>query len=246
MFRGIVERRVTQRAPFEAEILIRLERDGLELATAVAVDIGAGGLQFSIPLGLATFEPGERIEFQFTLPVLGPTLVKAAICHKNIPPASSVVFYGIKFIDIPIDVWNYILEYTQSHASPHEPPPNAPNPGMSNCPIALKWIQEPQHQVCPISLPVRITIGSQTITGWVKDIGFGGLRLRLMEQLPLHQDIRLELSHEETRLSITGACLWILPIGKENPDYIAGISFAHLSQEEFGQIRTLIFKLTRP
>lgn len=247
MLHGTIDRRISNRVPFQAEVTVRLERDGEGLPLAVASNISAGGILLSLPQNSRKLDSGEIIEFVFPLPNLGDTLVKGDICYVRSgldAQRNPAYLYGIKFIDLSAETWNYIFDYCQTKTA--EVPWEAPQPSEHLGPFNVNLISENQRQnyVMPPLFDVALHLeDGRSLQGPVKDIGFSGLRIRLGEFLPPQLHVTVNLKYEDIQVRLNGKCVWSMPVGRDSQDHITGIGFENVNPEQFGLVRELIFKL---
>jgi hypothetical protein len=214
---------------------------------ATANNISAGGILLSLPQNSRKLISGETIDFIFPLPNLGQTLVKGEICYIRSgldPQRNPACLYGIKFIDLAVETWNYIFDYCQTKTA--EAPWEAPPPVEQLGPFNVNLISENQRQnyVMPPSFAVVLHLeDGRSLQGPVKDVGFSGLRIRLGEFLPPQLHVTVNLKFEGIQVRLNGKCVWSMPVGRDSQDHITGIGFENVNPEQFGLVRELIFKL---
>lgn len=103
MLTGLVNRRKTNRIPFQDEVNILLESNGRALALATATNISGGGIQFHVPRGLLRLQPGETIDLIFNILKFGETVITGEIRYlldgiDN--DGQPVSYFGVRFLNI--------------------------------------------------------------------------------------------------------------------------------------------------
>jgi hypothetical protein len=127
VFRGIVEHRISPRASFKTELIISFSDEAKNEVIAESVDISAGGIQFWVPFDKNFFKEGDCIKLLFNLPIYGKTNVDAIIRYSRPgvdPDHSRIVYYGAKFVDLAMETWNAIIDF--SRATIESTPDNTP------------------------------------------------------------------------------------------------------------------------
>jgi hypothetical protein len=76
-----------------------------------------------------------------------------------------------------------------------------------------------------------------------RNIGFGGVKLRMSVPIPVGNLVRLAIGHQDTMLSVVAECVWIKPASTVTYDYSGGFSFQGVSLETYQKIRNLLFEL---
>lgn len=136
MSKEIMDRRVTQRIPFETEVTIHFS-DGKPDIKAVAANISVGGMQFVLPKGAVKLPPEEVITLSFHLPDHTQISIRGEVCrfsnsldHNRKP----VVSYAVKFQEVSQNIWNYVYDFCQLRFSGEEIDP-ALRPAVAPVPL---------------------------------------------------------------------------------------------------------------
>jgi len=118
MFEEYIDQRLTWRVPFKGDIQIYPENDERETISVTAANISTGGLQFYLPKGKKLrLSSDDIIIMKFSLQIGNELRCRGEICSfTNVTddfglPASC---YSVRFIDLPLDIWNKLNEYCQS------------------------------------------------------------------------------------------------------------------------------------
>lgn len=233
MIKGFIEQRTTPRIPFEQDIQIRFMKDDDTAVFGKTVDISAGGLQFSISWGEDLFHLGDIIEIIFKdLPFIGDVTVASEIKYERPgidPEYHRLNYFGAKFLNLSMDTWNAIIDYTRA------------NPSSAQ----------------PVSLPKKETIERKDIRVTtcfnaefkssdnhyhpviVEDLSFGGAKIKTPQPVAINDPMTLVLVNQDQRVEICGNCAWS-GVEKDNR-FVAGIFFNKLSLNEYNILRNIIF-----
>jgi hypothetical protein len=233
MLTGIINRRIANRASFEADFMIKfVNSDDAVLMLATATNISAGGMRFSILKDTLLLDIGDKIEFIFQLPDSGNIPVSSEIRYRDIQDDDPEVHYGVKFLDISLENWNNIINYCRS------------NPADSN-PDSFRVAADiaPQQLSASDGSKTMVSIGLADGTifpGKIEDISFGGARINSNHFIPVNCQVSLNIEDRNTPVAIKGYCIWSAPERDANPVYLAGIFFPHLDEVQFDKLRALI------
>jgi hypothetical protein len=235
MLRGFVERRISERIPFSAELQIRFPQNEAEDMAAIATDISAGGIQFRMAWRDGFIAPGDSIELSFNLPELGKTLVKGEIRHVRFsvdPELRRAIICGLKFIDLAPETWNYIWKYCETCPDPEK---------NEDAPAVLK---ERENVRIDTSLNIRVHMdGKKAVAGTIENIGFGGVKLRVPVHIPEGARIVIKSTGSAEPFHLEGTCIWAWQENPPSKDFSVGIRFSSPSLDQFSTIRELIFTL---
>ena len=233
MFQGIVDHRISPRAPFKTEIVIDFIDEKAKSVTAKTVDISAGGIQFWVPLEKNCFTDGDHIKLLFDLPFYGKTNVQAEIKHSRYGidiDQTRIIYFGAKFLSITMEIWNAIMDY--SRTTIESTPEIANTYHHQRNDIRIKagvtsklYLEENQPHICQI-----------------EDISFGGAKLRLPISVQANTPIKLVILDPEQPFSLEGICVWG-EASENEQDFFIGIFFNQLDNEKYDQLRSYIFKL---
>jgi c-di-GMP-binding flagellar brake protein YcgR len=235
MLTGLINRRIANRAPFEADFMIKfINSEGEVLVLATATNISPGGMRFSILKGTMLLDIGDKIEFIFQLPDSGNIPVSSEIRYRDIRDDDPEVHYGVKFLNISLENWNKIIDYCQNNQNEAEPKPNLFQQAAATAsaqPVALDDSK--------ITVSVVLEDGT-TFLGKIEDISFGGARINSNHFIPVNTQVSLRIEDRNRPVAIKGYCIWSAPERNADAVYLAGIFFTHLEQEQFDQLRMLI------
>jgi c-di-GMP-binding flagellar brake protein YcgR len=238
MLKGFVERRLSKRIPFETEIQIRFEKNNQELIKTTANNISAGGMQFSIPWGFEFANEGETLEVIFNLPLLGKTSIKGEIRHISFGIDSHyqrLSYYGIKFLDISPEIWNFILDFCNEPVANQEP----------SSTININKLKEYDRKDIRVetNLPANfVAANHEPVNGVIEDISYGGVRARAAKSFAPDEPVRVIIRHQGLELELNGICVWAQPNPAYQHQFSIGISFKQLNLDNFNKLRELIFK----
>lgn len=231
MFQGMVEQRRSPRAPFSNEIIIHFKDENSNSIIANAIDISAGGIQFSIPLVKNYFNDGERVKLLFDIPFYGKTSIEAEIKHLRFSVGldnSRIVLYGAKFSNITMDIWNAIMDYSQEKIEQED---------RKKEPYSRKDIR------VKVGLAAKLYLETgQYFFCHIEDISFGGAKLQLNASIPVNEPVKLLLIDTHS-FEVEGECVWSEPSGVANDLFYTGVFFNQLDTIKFYQLRSFIFKL---
>lgn len=232
--KGIVEHRVNQHAPFQAEMMICLEQDGQVLSKAKATNLSAGGIEFEIAAGGFQLGVGDTIEFYFDLPLLGRTTLEGEIRHNRLAlddENKPVTVYGVKFIHLPLETWNFIVDYCQRPEIPAAP--EIPVEGES---IGMEPDNQSAGQTDQLVAELQLRDGS-SITSRVVSINIGGLTFLTEEPLPDNTRLTIRLATPTHLVYLPGVSVWCNPT---DDGFQIGINFVHINQEESEQLQIIM------
>ena len=200
MIKGFVDRRITQRFPFNAEVTLRLEHGNTAVTLGTVTDISSGGIQFTVAPGQPLITPGTILELIFSPPMTSQTPIKGEVCYQrqDQSPGRSNICYGLKFLDLSTATWNYIYDYCHAPAAATSEADSL-NTTAQLGPFNLSWVTDPERQ--NYLYQTNLTVDLQFENGrhcdcTVKDISFAGLRLRLAEEIPVNQLAILHFNYE--------------------------------------------------
>lgn len=237
MLRGIIERRMSPRVPYQSEILIRFEKNQQELISTNAVNISAGGIQFTLPWGFQLSQEGERVEIVFELPLLGTTKVAGEIRHLQLgidTDLNRIVYYGIRFLDLAPETWTYIYDYCQSKSDPVS--------AMDAFIPHNKIHQERKDFRVAINHPaVFLRPNAPALTGKIEDISYGGIKAQVPMRFTRDEAVTVQLQFENVPVELAGNCVWCEAILGARFPYCIGISFDSLDGANFKVVRNLMF-----
>lgn len=237
MLVGVVERRLTRRVPPKTEFMINFERNGQQTALATVNDISAGGIYFFVPWGTEVAQPGEIAEFVFNLPNIGETRIRGAIRQLRFGvdlDQNRIVYYGARFIDLPFELWNSLVDFCQAANEPEEPEPE-----NSREPLKVER-ERLDFRIVTEHFPIYIIAPTGERTdGFLEDISFGGLKAKLPRSVPLQEEVIIGIEDAEYK----SICLWVVPLEVPEVGFLAGYRFTDLSKEQFERLRSFIFGL---
>ena len=237
MLRGIIERRLSPRVPYQSEILIRFEKNQQELISTTAVNISAGGIQFTLPWGFQLSQEGELVEIIFELPLLGTTKVIGEIRHLQLgidTDLNRIVYYGIRFLDLSPETWTYIYDYCQSKFNPQSE--------MDSFIPHNKIQYERKDFRVEINLAaVFIRPNAPALTGKIEDISYGGIKALVPMRFSKDEAVTVQLQFENAPIELSGNCVWCDAILGQRFPYCIGISFDNLDAVNFKVVRNLMF-----
>ncbi|HEX2952903.1 MAG TPA: PilZ domain-containing protein [Bacillota bacterium] len=242
MLVGFVERRLARRIPFKVELTIHFERNGQHTAIATATDISAGGIRFYVPWGTDVAQPGETAEFVFDLPNLGQTRILGEIRHLRFGidlDQNRIVYYGARFLNLPIEIWNHLVDFCQT-VEEEEEQDQEPNP-----PEPLTVEKERQDfRIATADAPIEIhSPNGEKTDGHLEDISFGGLKSRLSGQTPLNTEVTMIIPDDQHSVEVQAICIWAIPLNPPEVGCRAGFRFVNVSKEQFERLRAFVFKL---
>jgi c-di-GMP-binding flagellar brake protein YcgR len=234
MLTGIINRRIANRASFEADFMIKfVNPDGAVLVLATAMNISAGGMRFSILKNTLLLNIGDKIEFIFQLPDSGNIPVSSEIRYRDIRDDDPEVHYGVKFLNISLDNWNNIINYCRSN--PSDSNANPFGPVADRAPQQLSASDDSK-----ITASIILEEDGTTFSGKIEDISFGGARINTRHFIPVNCPVSLNIEDRNTSVAVKGYCIWSAPERSDVQVYLAGIFFPHLDEEQFDKLRTLI------
>jgi hypothetical protein len=234
MLTGIINRRIANRALFEADFMIKFvsPNNNKELVLANAVNISAGGMRFSIRKDTLLLNIGDKIDFIFQLPDSGDISVASEIRYRTIQDANPEVHYGVKFLNISLEDWNSIVNYCKNNSaalnsdsiiSTNDAPPELPA----------------SSDIDTIGASVMFEDGT-TFPVKVEDISFGGARINTDRLISVNTPVLLKIEDLNPKFEIKGYCIWSAPEKNNDTAFMAGIFFYQFDPEQFEQLRSLI------
>ena len=231
MIQGIVERRVSPRAPFNTEIFIDFKGKEAQSVVAQTTDISAGGVQFWVHLDKNYFTDGDHIQLLFELPFFGKTNIEAEVKQIRFGldfDQTRIVHYGAKFIDITMETWNAIMDYCRDT--------------IEKTPGKVAYNQERNDIRINAGLTAKVFLSEgQHYFSQIEDISFGGAKLRLPVSIPVKAPIKLLLADSQP-LEVDGICVWSEKSVIDG-QFFSGVYFNQLTPEKYSQLRSFIFHL---
>lgn len=243
MIKGKIEQRTAERVPFETGLQIKfINSDGKVLLEAYSINLSAGGLKF-YALGSQLLELGEKLEFTFTLPHFGEKKVEGEICYREIEYDQNQQVkrtnYGVKFIAMPLETWNYIMDFCYQNEVDLQPESNNTTEPKQVITIQNQETKEPYS-----SVKATIIYHERKIEGVIEDLSFGGVRIRTKYQIPINANVNIAIQYHEKAFFLNGICIWNSPVTDAGiePDYpsMAGIFFNSLQKNQFDDLADLI------
>jgi hypothetical protein len=232
MLTGIINRRIGVRAPVQSEVKIDFRNAaGEQIILAAATNLSAGGMQFTLPSQPQLLNIGDKVNFIFQLPNYGEIAVESEVRYRTIHPGPSGLeaLYGVKFLDFSLDNWNSIRQYCDL---------NQTEPLRENNLSNAATVPDGSKSVI-LKATIELENGA-TVNGVVEDLGFGGVRLNLEQPLPVNCPVKLHIFYDQNILKLNGYCIWGAPEKVAPQQFLAGIFFPHLDQDQFDQLKLLV------
>lgn len=232
VFKGIIEHRVSPRAPFKTEMIIELSNGNTQSVTARTVDISAGGIQFFVPFDKKCLSEGELIKLLFNLPFYGKTNIDAIIKYSR--PGIDLdqlrtVCYGAKFVNITMDAWNAIIDFSRAT--------------IETDPEKTTYYHDRNDIRITAKMASKVYLGNeQYCSCQIEDISFGGAKLRMNVPIPVNAPINLLILDPKQPFEIDGVSVWAEP-SENDHEFFIGVFFNQLDSEKYNQLRAYIFKL---
>ncbi len=244
MLFGLFNHRTGDRMPFEANLNLKLEQDERELKNATIVNIGAGGLEFLIIYEKENeLAKGDLAWFYFNLPDLGEVEAKGQIVHSRYgvnQHKDRCIFYGVKFLDISIDAWNYIVDYCSSKKAQLNQ-----EVSFEKMESISKQKTPPRQESGPIVTIPNLNASIQQkdgkiLEGKVEGISLGGLRIYLPVNLPINSNNTLRLNYHDKTVYTVAKAAWSVPVKNEYKNYLNGLLFYRFNEEQLDLVKTIM------
>lgn len=200
-------------------------------------------MQFSVPADNAGLQIHDICSFIFDIPLLGKSYILGEIryCRDFIDANQQpVTHYGVKFIKLSMKTWHHIKGYCQDEEDPPEKlisqePETILKTPPSDETLVARTFELIQVQIQPENGP--------ELTGIVKDINYGGIKLLFPQAVPLHTNLFIQITFLEHTVSASGCCSWWEDISGNQNAFLANICFTDIQNTQFDNLQSLMMKL---
>jgi hypothetical protein len=200
-------------------------------------------MQFSVPADNIELQIGDICSFIFDIPLLGKSYILGEIryCRDFIDANQQpVIHYGVKFIKLSLKTWHHIKGYCQDEEdSPEKLTPKEPE-AVSKTPPADVTLITRTFEL--IQVQIRPENGPE-LTGTVRDINYGGIKLQSSQPLPLHNNLSIRIAFLEHTVTANGSCIGCEDISGNQNSFLANICFTDIQNTQFDNLQSLMMKL---
>ena len=210
------------------------------------VNLSTGGMQFFVPAEYPKLRIHEVCTFIFNLPPQTKCFVLGEIrYYRDFIDAGKqqVIHYGVKFIKLPVQTWNLIKCCCQNETEiPEEQGRHSPLQGPMKI---LDTTDETliTKTLALITAQIRLENGA-ILHVQVRDINFGGIRLQLLEPIPVNARLSVDVTFAKSPFTADGICNWCGYSDQKMTSFTINVSFQDIAQDQFENLKSLMMLLS--